>query len=111
MATALIEVLRTQFAHFGLPITVVSDNGPPFHSDEFGSFLKVNGVGHKFAPPYHPNSNGQVERYVRTFKEALKADKHGSLSSRLNRFLLSYRRTPHTSTGFSPAELLFNCPI
>jgi len=43
--------------------------------------------------------------------KALKVKKHGSLSSRLNRFLLSYRRAPHTSTGFSPAELLFNHPI
>jgi len=88
---AVITVLRHVFACFGLPITFVSDNGPPFQSSELVNFFRLNGVTHKFAPPYHPNSNGQVERYVRTFKEALGADTYGSLSSRLNHFLLSYR--------------------
>jgi len=78
-ATPVIENLYEVFARYGLPKTIVSDNGPPFQSDEFATFMKKNGIQHKFSSPYHPNSNGQVERYVQTFKNALNSDCRGSL--------------------------------
>ena len=37
-------------------------------------FMKNNGIRHIFTAPYHLSSNGQAERSVRTFKEALKKD-------------------------------------
>ena len=56
--------------------------------------------------PYHPASNGQVERAVQIFKEGIKRCTIGSLETRVNRFLFHYRTTPHTTTGVTPAELL-----
>ena len=56
--------------------------------------------------PYHPSSNGLAERAVQTFKQGLRRNKEGSLETRLARFLFTYRLTPQTSTGQSPAELL-----
>jgi len=106
--TPVIENLYEVFARYGLPKTIVSDNGPPFQSDEFAIFMKQNGIQHKFSSPYHPNFNGQVERYVKKFKNALNSDCRGSLRARIARFLLSYRRAPNISTGLSPAELMFN---
>ncbi len=69
-----------------------------------------NGVKHICCAPYHPSSNGlaeRSERFVRTFKTAMKASEHTGLSShqRLMSFLLSYRTTPHATTNVSPAEL------
>ena len=44
---------------------------------------------------------------MQTFKEGMKRLKSGSLNTRLARFLLRYRITPHTSTGTSPSELMW----
>ena len=91
----------------GLPEVVVSDNATAFTSGEFTEFLKKNGIRHVRTPPYHPASNGLVERAVQTFKEGLKRIKEGSLNTRVSRFLFKYRLTPHSSTGVSPVELMF----
>ena len=67
-----IEMLRKSFATLGLPEVVVSDNATAFTSSEFAEFLKRNGIRHIRTPPYHPASNGLVERMVQTFKEGMK---------------------------------------
>ena len=41
---ATIVVLRDLFSKYGIPIQLVSDNGPQFRSAEFEAFLKANGV-------------------------------------------------------------------
>ena len=106
-SSATIELLRKSFASLGLPEVVVSDNATAFTSSEFSDFLKRNGIRHILTPPYHPASNGLVERSVQTFKEGLKRLKEGSLNTQLSRFLFKYRLTPHSSTGASPAEMMF----
>ncbi|VDP93597.1 unnamed protein product [Echinostoma caproni] len=62
-----------------------------------------------YTPPYYPQSNGQAERFVDTFKRALQKS-HGEETSdaRLSQFSLLYRTTPNPSApgGVSPAELL-----
>ena len=99
-----VEKLRVTFANHGLPEMVVSDNGPAFISQEFEEFMKKNGIRHVRSAPYHPSTNGLVERAVQTFKKGMKKQS-GSLQCRLSRFLFKYRTTPHTTTGTSPAEL------
>ena len=106
-STATIELLRKSFATLGIPEVVVSDNATAFTSSEFTEFLKNNGIRHVRTPPYHPASNGLVERCVQTFKEGFKRLREGSINTRISRFLFKYRLTPHSSTGVSPAELIF----
>ena len=72
-AAKTIEVLRQLFSSYGLPEQVVSDNGPQFTADEFTEFMKVNGIKHIRSTPYHPSTNGLVERFVQTFKRAMRA--------------------------------------
>ena len=105
--TATIELMRRTFASVGLPETVVSDNAATFTSEEFGEFMRRNGIQHVRSPPYHPASNGLVERAVQTFKEGMKRQKSGTLNTRLSQFLLRYRITPYSSTGTSPSEPLW----
>ena len=106
-SAATIDLMKNSFAALGLPEVIVSDNAATFTSDEFGEFLKRNGARHVRTPPYHPASNDLAERAVQTLKEGLKKLTNGSLNTRLARFLFKYRITPQSSTGVSPAELLY----
>eukprot|EP00731_Ephydatia_muelleri_P019872 Em0012g697a len=101
-----VKFLHSVFSTHGLPDILVSDNGSAFSSSEFEEFVKRNGFRHIRVAPYHPASNGAAERAVQTLKEYLSKTR-GDLETRLSRFLFQYRLTPHTSTGSSPAELLF----
>jgi len=104
---AIIQCLRGIFAQLGLPEQIVTDNAPNLTSSEVEEFLRRNGIKHTLSPPYHPASNGLAERAVQIFKQGLKKMQEGTLSDRIARFLFTYRNTPQTTTGMSPAELLF----
>ena len=106
-STALIQKIRPQLAQFGLPTTVVTDNGTQFVSEEFEQFLKNNVIRHITSAPYHPATNGLAERAVQIFKAGMRKITDGSTSDRIARILLNYRRTPQTTTGSSPTELMF----
>ena len=84
----------------------MTDNGTCFVSSEFKSFLESNGVKHLTSAPYHPASNDLAERAVQIVKKGLKKVVQGNISTRLAQVLFSYRLTPQTTTGVSPAELL-----
>ena len=102
-----IDKLRIMFATHGLPITVVSDNGPPFMSTEFKQSMDANGINHCRIPPYHPSSNGAAENLVKSVKRALqKSSSNESIGTKISCFLASYRNTPHSITGRTPAEIL-----
>ena len=68
-----ITLLGSVFAAYGLPEQVASDNGAQFTSQQFVDFLRSNGIKHVQTTPYHPSSNGAVEKLVQTFKQAMKA--------------------------------------
>ena len=106
-AVRTIAALRNMFAHYGIPEQLVSDNGPQFISEEMHQFLATNGVKHICSAPYHPSTNGAVERLVQTVKHALKSGHQRGvpLEQTLATFLLQYRTTPHATTGVTPASL------
>ena len=92
-AEATVNAMRNVFARYGLPTQIVSDKGPPFQSTEYEEFLRQNGL---------------AERFVQTFKHSLESsasDPACTLQQRIQNFLLSYRSTPHATTGSSPAKL------
>ena len=101
-----VEKLRKIFSTHGIPEKLVSDNGSVFTSQEFTNFVKLNGIDHIKTAPYHPSSNGLAERAVQVLKKGLSLAKQETLSYRLTQVLFSYRITPHSTTGISPAELL-----
>lgn len=104
-----IEKLRQSFSVHGLLQMLVSDNATCFTSAEFADFVAKNGIKHVTSAPFHPSSNGLAERAVRTFKEGMKRKQgNESLEAKVSRFLFSYRITPHSTTGLSPAEMLMS---
>ena len=69
----------------------------------------MNDIRHITSAPYHPASNGLSERAVQIVKQGLRKQTEGEIQTRVDRFLFSYRNTPHPTTGCTPAELLLRC--
>lgn len=104
-----INKCREIFTTFGLPKTLVSDNGRTVISTEFKTFLKNNGIYHKCTAPYHPATNGLAERFVQTFKQALRKSNVtcNNIKTNLQKVLFQYRLTPHPELNKSPAEAMY----
>lgn len=106
-----MDTLRKLFCRYGLIDILVSDNGTQFTSDEFQQFLKKNSIEHVLTAPGHPETNGQAENFVKTFKNSLIAaiHQHKTINMELviQKFLLYYRITKHCTTNQTPSKLMF----
>ena len=79
-------------------------------SNKFALFMQANGVKHIWFAQYHPSSNGLAKRFVRTFKQAMRAgNQYGALQTR--QLLLNYRTTPHGTTNRTPSSLFLGRDI
>ncbi|XP_053616055.1 uncharacterized protein K02A2.6-like [Plodia interpunctella] len=107
-ALSTISAFRSIFARFGLPALLVTDNGPPFFSEEFKNFCLQNCIRHVTSAPYRPQGNGAAENAVKTIKKAIKRAVHTgeNVEKALSVFLFSYRNCEHATTGVSPAVLM-----
>jgi hypothetical protein len=107
-AEATARALSRVFATHGFPKAIVSDNGPQFTSEEFEGFCKERGIRHILTPPYHPQSNGEAERFVQTFKNHLEKGLTSgrTLDMLVAEILMQYRVTEHPATGVAPAQLM-----
>jgi putative transposase len=50
---------------------LLSDNGPGYISRQFNEYLGLVGIRHILAAPFHPETNGKIERYHRTIKKEI----------------------------------------
>jgi transposase InsO family protein len=60
------------YAQFGPSAEFLTDNGGHFDNVTFTNFCAMVRTKHKFASPYHPQTNGQMERFNGTLVKALK---------------------------------------
>ncbi|CAI6364555.1 unnamed protein product [Macrosiphum euphorbiae] len=79
-STSVIQHLKSMFARFGIPFSIVSDNGPPFSSLEFKQFMSEWDIEHITSSPHYYQSNGLAERSIQSIKKLLKKFKKVKLN-------------------------------
>ena len=104
--SAVKAKLQAHFARYGVPDTLVTDNGPQFSSVEFATFAKRWNFLHKTSSPHHPASNGMAESAVKTLKRTLM--KCAEDRSDVYEALLNLRNTPRPGIGLSPVQLMMS---
>lgn len=112
-AESVIDRLTNFFCVFGLASELVSDNGSPFQSKKFADFLKSHRIKFIPAPAYHPQSNGQAERSVRTIKQCLikfvlYLERNATLKEKIQKFVIYHNNSPSAATGKSPSSYIFS---
>ena len=107
-ARTVLPKLENIFARQGIPLTLKTDNGPPFNGQEFHTFSKQYGFNHRKVTPYWPEANGEVERFMKTLNKFIRTQvvEKFNWKSELATFLRHYRSTPHASTKISPFHAL-----
>ena len=61
-ADKIIGSLKRMFLAHGLPVSIKSDNGPQFISQDFKEFVKEECIDHSTVTPLWPQANGEIER-------------------------------------------------
>lgn len=105
----IIDALEGMFCRHGIPYQITSDNGPQFKSKLFEDYLTDNCIKHRAVTPLHPAANGEVERQNRSLMKRIRIAQAESKDwkKEIRKYLFAYRTTPHSTTGVSPAELMF----
>nr|XP_023904956.1 uncharacterized protein LOC112016665 [Quercus suber] len=95
---------------FGIPRTIISDNGRQFDCQGFRDFCSGLGIKNQFSSPGHPQANGQTEVTNRTLLKIIKTkldDAKGAWPEELPNVLWAYRTTARTPTGETPFRLTY----
>ena len=90
---------------FGVPHTIITDNGKQFDNANFQKFCSNLGIKVSYASSAHPQTNGQVEAINKIIKQLEK--KKGRWAEDLPEVLWAYRTTHKTATGETPFALSF----
>ena len=111
VATVFVEQYVTRY---GVPESLLSDQGAEFESAAFQSLCKVIGIRKKRTTAHHPSTNGSLERFHRTMKALLQshAELHGdNWDKTLPLCMFAYRSSVHDTTGYEPFEMTFGRPM
>ena len=109
-AHRIAEELIVFFSRMGIPREILSDQGTNFMSQLLKEIYRLLNIHPIRTTPYHPQTDGLVERFNRTLKSMLKkvASEEGrDWDTLLPYILFAYREVPQAATGFSPFELVF----
>ena len=115
LATVLVDQFITRY---GVPVVLHSDQGANLCSEVIKTICKLLGMDKTRTSAYHPQGNGQVERFNRTLEAMLAKnvkDNQRDWDQWLQKVLFAYRTSLHETTGFTPFHLVFgrtpNLPV
>ena len=110
-AQATARILWDNFiCHYGFPEKFISDQGRNFESDLIKELCKIVGVKKVHTTPYHPQGNGQCERFNSTLCNmlgTLSEEEKSDWKSHWGCMTHAYNCTKHASTIYSPYYLMF----
>ena len=91
---------------------LLSDNGPSYVSGELADWLRDNGMTHTRGRPYHPMTQGKIERWHRSLKNIILLENYflpGELEARIGDFVPFYnnRRYHESLDNLTPADVYF----
>ena len=95
---------------FGIPQTLLTDQGSNFLSELFANTCKLLRVKRIKTSSYHPETNGALERTHRVLVEYLRCfilENQTDWDKWIPYATFVFNTTPHSGTGFTPHELLF----
>ena len=105
VAEGMVEV----YSRTGLPTEILTDQGTVFMSALHKQLCDVLEIKRIRTSPYHPESDGMLERWHASMKSMIKKTEldRRDWDKCLKYFLFAYQSTPHSMTGFSPFELIY----
>jgi hypothetical protein len=98
---------------YGAPQHVLTDNGPQFTAKFFHAVCRELGIEKVFTTAYHPQTNGQVERFNRTILNSLRgyvAANQNNWDEFTSALTFAYNARVHTAIGLAPFELVLSRP-
>ena len=107
-ASSVLSAMDNIYVSYGYPDIHITDNGPPFNSDQFSAYSRQTGITNQQIYPYHSQAN-PAEPVMKPLGKALKtaAMDHRTEQEALKESLVSYRAIPHIATGVPPGDFLF----
>ena len=109
-APRVAKELVSLFSHMGVPDKILTDQGTNFMSSLLEEVYYLLHIKRIRTTPYHPQTDGLVERFNGTLKGMLRkfvSRNQKDWDQYLPYLLFAYREVPQETTGFSPFELLF----
>jgi hypothetical protein len=108
--TAALFVFNQIIARFGVPQSIVTDNGSHFRNEMMSELSARLGFRHENSSPYYPQANGQVEainKVLKTMIQRMVGKQKSSWHLKLFSALWAYRTSVRNATGFTPFHLVF----
>lgn len=99
-----ISLLKTIFGEYGMPVTLFTEQGTQFISEEFKEFARQYRFQVENPSPRYPQSNGFIEGMVKVVKNIMEKAEESDSDPHLA--ILIYRATPIRPAQLSPGELL-----
>lgn len=110
-ADAFLTLLKFLISWFGKPTSILTDNGEEFLANRSQSFFKRMGINHLRTTPYHPQTNGRLEKFNDTCTQMLarytSPNRQHQWDVYLPDAILAFNAHKSRGTGESPAYLLF----
>lgn len=109
-AVSILQALLTFCTHFGIPLTLITDNGTEFTNQIFLEFTRLHKINHHRVLAHSPNDNGNIERFHSTLLEHLRIlklqHKDQPTVTLVPYAIIAYNSSIHSFTRCRPFDLL-----